>query len=155
PGAVHLPVEDDARGPGRVVDEQLAEDGHDSQGRRADAVRDDGHVPPAEDPEALFGHDRFDGGLDLPAGFVVARAKGEPYRAGTRRWQWHADDGAKQAIGHLHGDAGAITGIDLGTRRAAVLEVAHGAEAQLHDPVAGPTLHVDDERDAARVVLEA
>jgi hypothetical protein len=35
-----------------------------------------------------------------------------------------------------------------------MLEIAHRTEAQLHDPVAGTTLHVDDERDATGVVLE-
>src|SRR5262249_35055910 len=52
-------------------------------------------------------------------------------------------------------DAGAVTGVGLGPLRAAVIEVAQRLDGPLDDAMAGPPPHVDDERDAARVVLEA
>ena len=68
-----------------------------------------------------------------------------------------ADDRAEEAVGDLDQDAGAVAGVGLGAGGAAVVEVARarrGPAATMR--VAGATpLHVDDERDAAGVVLEA
>ena len=79
-------------------------------------------------------------------------ARPTPYA--TRRRQVEVDDRAEEAVGDLDQDAGAVAGVGLGARRAAVLEVAERADAHRHDLVAGPALDVDDERDAAGVVLE-
>ncbi len=65
------------------------------------------------------------------------------------------DDRPVEAVGHLHEDAGAVAGVGLGAGRAAVVQVAHRGERLVDDRVALAALHVDDEPDAARVVLEA
>ena len=50
---------------------------------------------------------------------------------------------------------GAVAGVGLGAGRAAVVEAAHRGERLVEDRVALAALHVDDEADAAAVVLEA
>ena len=61
----------------------------------------------------------------------------------------------RKRVGHLHGDAGAVTGGGLGPGRAPMVQVAERVQPELDDPVALATLDVDDERDTAGVVFEA
>ena len=60
----------------------------------------------------------------------------------------------QEAVRDLEQEAGAVARVDLTALSAAVVEVAERAQAQLDDGVTGPALDVDDEADAARVVLE-
>ena len=112
-----------------------------------------GQLAPAEDREAFLGGDL----LDAPAGLgdllVVAGDEGGADGVGVLARQLEVDDLAEEAVGDLHQDAGAVTGVRLGARRAAVLEVAQGGERLLDDVVAGHARHRGHERDAARVVL--
>ena len=61
---------------------------------------------------------------------------------------------AKEAVGDLDQDAGAVTGVGLGAGGAAVLEVGEGHQAGVHQLVAARALDVGDEGDPARVMLE-
>ena len=69
--------------------------------------------------------------------------------------QLEVDGRPVEGVGHLHEDAGAVAGVGLGAGRAAVVQAAHRGERLVDDPVALAALHVDDEADAARVVLES
>jgi hypothetical protein len=55
----------------------------------------------------------------------------------------------------LDEDARTVSGVHLGTSRATVIHVAKRAETMPDDLVAALTLHVDNEIDAASVVLES
>ena len=54
----------------------------------------------------------------------------------------------------MHEDARAVAGVRFATARAAVVEVDQNLERLGDDVVRLPALDVDDEADAARVVLE-
>ena len=60
----------------------------------------------------------------------------------------------KECVRHLDEHARAVAGIGLATTRAAMVEVAQHLDGLLHDAVGFPALHVDDEADAAGLVLE-
>ena len=64
-------------------------------------------------------------------------------------------DGPEERVGHLDEDARAVAGVGLGAGRAAVVQAAHRGERLVEDRVALAALHVDDEADAAAVVLES
>jgi hypothetical protein len=64
-------------------------------------------------------------------------------------------DFPKKSIGRLYQDAGAVAGVRLAAARASVLQVDEHLEAALNDFVRTLSLYIDDEADAARVVLEA
>ena len=60
---------------------------------------------------------------------------------------------AQEAVRHLDQDAGAVAGVRLAAARAAVQQVDQQLQPLLDDRVRAPALHVDDEADAAGVVL--
>ena len=62
---------------------------------------------------------------------------------------------AQERVGHLDEDAGAVAGVDLGAGRAAMVEAAERAEGGVDDVAALRAGDVDDEADAAGIVLEA
>ena len=107
-------------------------------------------------PEALAGDDL----LDLRDG--DARPRSDP--AGGRRCRWRSSPAAGRSKSTTSRRNASGTWISrpapspvsaLGARGAAVVEVAERADAVLDDLVARAALHVDDEVDAAGVVLEA
>ena len=153
-GDEQLAVEVDALGPGRVGDEQLLEAGHHGHGAASEAGGIHRDAAPTEDGEALVGGDGLDRGLGLLGVTSVAGQEADTHRVGTRCRQFEAGHRAQEPIGHLDEDARTVAGVGLGTRGAAVLHVAQGTDAELHDVVAAHTLHVGDERHPARVVLE-
>ena len=59
----------------------------------------------------------------------------------------------QEGVGHLDGDARAVPGIDLASAGSAVQEVLEHGEGLAHDGVRLSPLDVDDEADAASVVL--
>ena len=61
----------------------------------------------------------------------------------------------EERVRNLHQDAGAVAHQRIGADRAAMLEVLEDGEAVLDDPVRLASLEVDDEADAAGVVLGA
>src|SRR5699024_3845491 len=69
------------------------------------------------------------------------------------RRQREGDLRAQQRVGHLDKDAGAVAAGGVGARRTTVLEVREGGEGLVDDVPAAAAVHVDDEGDAARVVL--
>ena len=115
----------------------------------------DGDVAPAEDAQALvvgdLGHGVHGGGLGLGVPGQERHADGVRAGLGERE----VDDGPEEPVGHLDQDPGAVAHVRLGVGGAPVVEVAQGAQAQLHHAVGLAAVHVDDERDAAGVVLEA
>src|SRR6185503_17989767 len=64
-------------------------------------------------------------------------------------------DLSEKAIGNLDEDAGAVAGVRLAAAGPAVEQVDQDPQALLDDAVRAPSLDVDDEADAARVVLVA
>ena len=66
-----------------------------------------------------------------------------------------AVDLAQEPIRHLDQDAGAVAGVGLAAAGAAVLQVDQDLQAALDDAVRRAALDVDDEADAAGVVLVA
>ena len=156
-GAVGATVEVDAgERPtvrGGAGHEQLPEARHHGPGHRADRGGVGRHVAPPEGRQALLGHD----GLDLGGGEVGQRGVGRQERqadgVGAGRGEREVDDGAQEPVGDLQQHAGPVTGVGLGALGAAVVEVAEGGEAQLHDAVGSPAVQVDDEGHAAGVVL--
>ena len=74
-----------------------------------------------------------------------ARAAGDPEAAGFLPSQ--------EPIRHLHQDAGAVAGVHLAAARPAVEQVDEQLQRLADDAVALLTLDVDDEADAAGVVL--
>ena len=61
----------------------------------------------------------------------------------------------EEAVRHLHQDAGAVAGVLLAAAGAAVLEVQQDLEPVLDDARGLSPLEIDDEADAAGVVLVA
>ena len=61
----------------------------------------------------------------------------------------------EEPIGHLDEDARAVTGIGFATTGATVQQVEEDLHPLLDDPVRLPAFDVDDEADAAGVVLVA
>ena len=67
----------------------------------------------------------------------------------------NARDRAQERVRHLDEDAGAVAGVDLGAGRAAMVEAAERAERGIDDVAALRPRYVDDEADAAGIMLEA
>ena len=59
----------------------------------------------------------------------------------------------QEAVGHLHEDPGAVTGLDLGAGRAAVGQTLENGQALVDDVVVGPAVQIGHHADAAGVVL--
>ena len=150
-----LAVELDAGGAVRVVDEEVPEARHHAQGGGTDHRRVDRDLAPAEDAEALVLDDGVDPRHRLLGRFGVEGQEREADAVGARRREREVDDGPQEPVGDLEQDPGAVAGVDLGARRAPVVEVAEGVEGVGDDRTAGDALDVTDERDPTGVVLEA
>jgi hypothetical protein len=61
----------------------------------------------------------------------------------------------EEGVGHLDQDARTVPGVDLAPAGPAVQEVLQHLQGLADDGVGLSPLHVDDEPDAARVVLES
>jgi hypothetical protein len=95
--------------------------------------------------------------LDFAPNGGIARQENESdaILAGVRKSDARrlADFGEK-LVRHLNQDARAVAGIDLGSRGAAVVEVAEHLQAIRDRLVRLAPVHIDDESDAARFVLK-
>jgi hypothetical protein len=143
-----------ARGAVDAPHEQLAEARLHRSGRVAQHRVVGGHLPPAQDLQAL-GVDHLGDGVGHPArGVAVPRQEGDAGGVAARGRQVEVDDLAEEAVGRLEQDARPVAGVGLGAGGPPVVEVAQRPEAHAHDVVAAPALHVHHEGDAAGVVLE-
>ncbi len=135
--------------------EELLEDRRDGGGRGADGHQARRHRAPAEhglafladdalDQGPQFGPRRVGRGQEHQTGAVAAGG-----RQGKRR------DLTQERVGHLDEDAGAVAGVGIGARRAAMLEVDEQVEGLAHDGVGAVTLDVGHETHAAGVVFVA
>ena len=113
-----------------------------------------GHVAPPEDGQLLARRDLFDTGHRRRALVGILGQERAAHRVTAHLGQLEVHDHARERVGHLHEDAGAVADVGLRACRAAVVEVAQRGDAELDDAVAGATVHVHDEADAAGVVLE-
>ena len=144
------------RGP--AADEHLFEPRLGGHGRRAQQPIVGRHVPPAEQVLAFLADDPFEHAADLFAGRLRMREEDEAGAVAARRRQRDAERRghlAQEAVRHLHEDAGAVAGCRLAAARAAVQQVDQDAQPLLDDRVRPAALDVDDEADAAGVVLVA
>ena len=114
-----------------------------------------GTLSPADDPEPLLLGEVLDDAARLVGRAVIGREEREANAVRARGRQRERRHAAKERVGHLDEDAGAVAGVDLGARCAAVVEVAERAEGRVDDVVALGAGDVNDEADAAGVVLEA
>ena len=103
--------------------------------------------------EVLVDDRLYCGGGRLGVGRVGGYER-EAVAVGAGRRERESCDFPQEAVGNLEEDAGAVAGVDLGTRGAAMVEVAEGSEGGGDDVAACPTQDVGDERDPARVVLK-
>ncbi len=89
---------------------------------------------------------RIAGQEDDPAAVLAGRRKREPRLAAHL---------LVEGVRHLDQDTGPVAGIGLGAAGAAMIEVLQDLQRLFEDPVRPPALDVDDEPDAAGIVLEA
>ena len=150
-----LAVERDARRTVGVVHEELPEARDHTPRRGPDQRVVDGNRPPAEHPQPLLGHDLLDACDGLLGVGGVEGQEGDTDAVRARRREVEAGHPPEEGVGHLDEDAGAVAGVRLGTRCAAVVEVAQRSEGGVDDVAAGTTLDVDHEGHTAGVVLEA
>ena len=81
---------------------------------------------------------------DEPGAVVAGRRQREAERRGHL---------AQKRVRHLHEDAGAVAGRRLAAARAAMQQVDQDAQPLLDNGVRAAALDVDDEADAAGIVL--
>ena len=79
--------------------------------------------------------------IAITVSVAAGRGQGEGHRS------------TQEAVGHLHEDAGAVTGVGIGAGGATVFEVDEQVEGRRDDGVRAVALDVGDEADAAGVVL--
>ena len=140
------------------TDENLAHDRLRGGDRGAQDFARDRHRPPPGDPLAFLGRDTLDQRLIDGARLFGARQEDGARRivrlvrqldAGLRR------DGAEEPVGLLQQYAGAVPGQRVRADRAPVVQVQQDLEALLDDAVGLAVLYIDDEADAAAVMLVA
>ena len=113
-------------------------------------------VPPAEQLLAFLADDPFEQAADLLAGRVRMREEDEAgavAAGGRQRDAERRGDLAQEAVRHLHEDAGAVAGRGFAAAGAAVQQVDQDAQPLLDNRVRAAALDVDDEADAAGIVL--
>ena len=137
-------------------DEQLAEDrcGGDRAGAQAAVVGRD--VAPAKDALAFLADDALDDGLHLGARRLGLGQEHETGAVGTRGRELEAQRRrfpAEEAIRHLNQDAGTVAGVRLAAAGPAMLQVDQDLEGLADDRVGAEASRVDNEPDAAGVVL--
>ena len=113
------------------------------------------HVTPAEQPLTLLGDDALEERLDQLALGRVVRQEDQAGAVMRRRAaaRSRAACDAEEHVRHLDQDAGAVAGVGLAAAGAAVLEIDEQLEALARRSRATLALQVDDEADAAGVLL--
>ena len=92
------------------------------------------------------------GGIAVPG---VLRQEDQPHAVFAGRRQRRRRHLAQEGVGDLNQDARAVAGVHLAPARAAVLQVLEDLKRLLKDRVRFAAFDVDDETDAAGVVLVA
>ncbi len=139
---------------GALADEEVLEDWLDGAGAVPERRVVRWHAPPAEQRLAFFVDDACDERLEGLALRRIVRQEDQAgaVLAGGRQVESEIER-AKEPVRHLQQQAGAVTGVGLAAARAAVLEIDEELQALLDDVVRLLPLQVDDEADAARVLL--
>jgi len=135
------------------LQEDLAEGRHAAERGRAEDVRVDRHIAPAEDFEVFFLGDLFEtlarlGGLGL-----IGREEGEAGCKSAGDGKVEVDDSPQESVGDLDQDARAVAGVGFGSDRATVIEITQSGEAFGNDVVAGHTGQRGNERDTTGIVF--
>jgi hypothetical protein len=111
-------------------------------------------LAPAEHCEVLGCRDPLDSVLLSGALIVVARKEHHARGILPHRRQLEVHHGAKELVGHLGQDAGAVTGSRIRPDRPAMLEIAKGRQSQVDDVVSGFASQGGDHGKATGVFLE-
>ncbi len=142
-----------------AADDELADHRLALAGERADGVGADRHGAPAERALALLDRDPHHQLLAAQAQGGLARQEGlgDGVVAGRRQGERELLPGpaAEEAVGQLQHQPGAVSGVRVGTGRAAVLHAEQRLEPLLDDLVRAAAVDPCDEPDAAGVVLES
>ena len=114
------------------------------------------HVAPADDELAFVLDDLVDDAFHLGAELGVLRHEDEAdgvFALGRQAEAQPVGLLAEEGVGNLHHDAGAVAHQRVSAHGTAVLEVVEDGEAVLDDLAAGPVLEINDEANAAGIVL--
>src|SRR5690606_1646824 len=119
-------------------------------------IRDEGNLTPADEAKVALLEATLEDALPLAGGIIPGD---EDHRHGiVARLEVTlaeiTENVGEESVGDLHQDAGAITGAGIGTNAAAVGEVDQSGERLVDDLAGGPPVDVDDQADAAAVVIE-
>ena len=106
----------------RLGCEDLAEHRHDLSRRLARHARVDRHVAPTQDREVLVEEHLLDR-ADRAVG-ILGRQERDTRRVFTGGREIEGHDRPEVRVGHLDRDPGAVAGVGLGARRAAVVQAA-------------------------------
>ena len=139
-----------------AADEQVLEDRLRGDCTRAQEAIVGRYLAPAEQLQVLFLQDRDDERLDRAALRTVARQEDQSGAILPGLWQLNAERArhpAEKAVRHLNQDPGAVPGVGLAPAGAAVQQIDEQLQPLRDDGMGAPALHVDDEANAARVVL--
>ena len=139
-----------------AADQHLRDVRLDRERAGPDQVIVGGDLPPAEEPLALLVDDRMQERAHAVALLRGARQEHEPAAVLLGRRQGNAQAAAlatKERVRNLDQDAGAVAGVRLAAARAPVEQVDEDRERLADDRVRPAALDVDDEADAAGVVL--
>jgi hypothetical protein len=111
------------------------------------------HPAPAEQTLTLFSRDPRDERLDGVAIAFVVRQEDESrtIRPGGRKLE--GKNLAKERVGGLNQNAGAVARIGLAPARTAMLQIDQDLQRLTNDVVRATPLHVHDEADATGVML--
>src|SRR5207248_1371504 len=115
------------------------------------------HRAPAEDFLPFLRDDAAENLFALGALLLVVRHEDHAhavFAGGGEFYFCFLGDELQEFVRRLHDDARAVAGVDLAAARAAVIEVEQNLDRLPDDVVGLPALRVDDEADAAGLVLE-
>ena len=143
---------------GIAPDEHLAHEGLAGSGGFAEHPVRHLHRAPAEHLLALGLHDLLEALLDQAPHGRVPGQEDDAAAVLTGRRQRKARLAAHflvEGVRHLDQHAGAIAGVGFRTAGAAMIEILQDLQRLLQDPMRPAALDVDDETDAAGIVLEA
>ena len=114
------------------------------------------HLTPAQQRQALGGDDLLNVGGDAGGGVRILRQKGHPDAVFALRRQGKVQIRyrlAKESVGHLHQDAGAVPGVRVRAGGAAMPQIDQHLQGFLDDGVRLGALDVSHHADAAGVVF--
>ena len=140
-----------------ALDDQLADERRCLAGEGTDRLGDDGDLAPADGAMTLFGNDAYGdlGATQARTGVVGEEDHADAVVAGGRQVDaLLAGDPRQEAVRHLDENAGAVTGLGIGTGGATVVETLEDGQRLIHHRVRGHAVEVHDRAEATGVVLE-